>query len=47
VQEININTKSTIELEATLAQKLQQILSKKVNNENEDEVIEAEWSEAE
>lgn len=47
VQEININTKSTIELEATLAQKLQQILSKKVNNESEDEVIEAEWSEAE
>jgi len=41
VQEININTRSTIELEATLAQKLQQIINKK------EKVIEAEWSEAE
>lgn len=46
VQEININTKSTIELEATLAQKLQQILSKKKDNADE-EPLEAEWSEAE
>lgn len=46
VQEININTKSTIELEATLTQKLQQILNKKPNNADE-EPLEAEWSEAE
>jgi hypothetical protein len=46
VQEININTKSTIELEATLAQKLQQILTKK-KTPAEEEPIEAEWSEAE
>jgi hypothetical protein len=46
VQEININTHSTIELEATLAQKLQQIISKK-NLPVEEEPIEAEWSEAE
>lgn len=46
VQEININTHSTIELEATLAQKLQQILSKK-NLPIEAEWSEAEWSEAE
>lgn len=46
VQEININTHSTIELEATLAQKLQQIISKK-NLPIEEEPIEAEWSEAE
>jgi hypothetical protein len=45
VQEININTKSTIELEATLTQKLQQILNKK--KDKEEEAIEAEWSEAE
>jgi hypothetical protein len=47
VQEININTKSTIELEATLTQKLQQILSKKPNSESEEEAIEAEWRDAE
>ena len=35
VQEININTKSTIELESTLAQKLQQILNKKSNADEE------------
>ena len=46
VQEININTKSTIELEAALTQKLQQILSKKKDNADE-EPLEAEWSEAE
>lgn len=46
VQEININTKSTIELEATLAQKLQQIINKK-NVPQDEEAIEAEWSEAE
>lgn len=46
VQEININTKSTIELEATLAQKLQQILTKK-KTPAEEEPLEAEWSEAE
>lgn len=46
VQEININTRSTIELEATLAQKLQQIIQKK-NLPVEEEPIEAEWSEAE
>ena len=46
VQEININTRSTIELEATLAQKLQQIIQKK-NLPIEEEPIEAEWSEAE
>jgi len=46
VQEININTKSTIELEATLAQKLQQIIQKK-NVPQDEEAIEAEWSEAE
>ena len=46
VQEININTKSTIELETTLAQKLQQIISKK-NVPQDEEPIEAEWSEAE
>ena len=46
VQEININTHSTIELEATLAQKLQQIIQKK-NLPIEEEPIEAEWSEAE
>jgi hypothetical protein len=45
VQEININTRSTIELEATLAQKLQQIIQKK--NITQEEPIEAEWSEAE
>jgi hypothetical protein len=45
VQEININTRSTIELEATLAQKLQQIIQKK--NTTQEEPIEAEWSEAE
>lgn len=46
VQEININTRSTIELEATLAQKLQQIIQKK-NLPIEEEPIEAEWSEEE
>lgn len=46
VQEININTKSTIELETTLAQKLQQIIQKK-NVPQDEEPIEAEWSEAE
>lgn len=46
VQEININTKSTIELEATLTQKLQQIIQKK-NVPQDEEAIEAEWSEAE
>ena len=46
VQEININTRSTIELEATLAQKLQQIIQKK-NITQSEESIEAEWSEAE
>lgn len=46
VQEININTRSTIELEATLAQKLQQIIQKK-NIVQSEEPIEAEWSEAE
>lgn len=45
VQEVNINTHSTIELEATLAQKLQQIMQKK--SIAQEEPIEAEWSEAE
>lgn len=46
VQEININAHSTIELEATLAQKLQQIIQKQKTIQSE-VPIEAEWSEAE